>query len=184
VLCEIRNFLQLLIFVILTSVGFFPLCCDCVSITCRCILYWVNSMLGLFGACEFFGGVSVVEGSYSASPLIFVFSLVVFFTAAHVTAGAGGVGTLNSVVEQAIAASSGYTASGLASLRVAAVALAVSVAVGGESYSPTTCGGLWAILVLTNVAFSNASAACFCLISLGVRGSGSVGPWRAFYLCS
>ena len=73
------------------------------------------------------------------------------------TAGAGGVGTIKSVAEQAVAASSGYAANGLASLRVAAVAPAVSVAADGESYSTATCGELLAIHVLSNDAFSAAS---------------------------
>ena len=115
-------------------------------------------MLGLFGACEFFGGVSVVEGSYSASPLIFVFSLVVFFTAAHVTAGAGGIRAVKSVAYQAVAASPGYVANVLASLRVAADAPSVSVAAGGDSYSTDTSGELWAILVLFVDDFSVTSA--------------------------
>ncbi len=79
------------------------------------MLYWFKSVLRLFGACELFRGASVLECSCAASPLLHVFSLVVFFTAA------------------------------------------VSVAAGGESYSTATCGDLWAILDLTNGAFSAAS---------------------------
>ena len=115
-------------------------------------------MLALFGACELLGDAYVVGGSYSVSPLKSVFSLVVIFTAAHVTACAGGVGKVNFVAEPAVATSSGYATSGLASLRVATDAPAVSVAAGGESYSPATCGELWAVSVLTNADFSAASA--------------------------
>ena len=104
-----------------------------------------------------FGGAFVVEGSCSASPLILVFSLIVFFTAAHVTAGAGGVGKFKSAAEHAVATLSGYAAIGLAALRVVAIASAVSVAAGGESCSPATCGEFWAFYVLTNVVFSAAS---------------------------
>ena len=46
-----------------------------------------------------FRGASIFVISYSTSPLLFVFSPVVFFTAVHVTAGAGGVGTTKSVAE-------------------------------------------------------------------------------------
>ncbi len=82
-----------------------------------------------------------------------------FFTAAHVTACAGGIGAVKSVTEHAVATSPGYVASGLASLRVlAAVAPAVSVAAGGESYSTATDGELWAIPVLSVDAFSAAFA--------------------------
>ena len=87
-----------------------------------------------------------------------IFSLAVFFTAAHVAAGAGGVGTIKSVEEKAVAPSSMYVANGFASLRVAAIAPAVLVAAGGETYSPATCGELWATLVFVNVAFIGASA--------------------------
>ena len=45
-------------------------------------------MLGMFGACEIFWGVSIVEGSCFASPLLSFFSLVVFFKAALVAVGA------------------------------------------------------------------------------------------------
>jgi hypothetical protein len=114
-------------------------------------------VLALFGACELLGDAYVVGGSYSVSPLKSVFSLVVIFTAAHVTAGAGGVGTIKSVAEHAVAASSRYTASGLASSRVVSIAPPASVAAGGESYSTTTCGKLWAIHVLPSDAFSAAS---------------------------
>jgi len=93
------------------------------------MLYWFNSVLGLFGACELFRGAFVFICSCFASPLLFVFSLVVFFTAAHVTAGADGVGAIKSVAVQAVAASSGYAASGLASLRLVAVAPACIVLV-------------------------------------------------------
>ena len=137
--------------------AFYFISCHCVSIMCRCILYWVNSVLGLFGVCVLFGGAFDVEGSCSASPLMFIFSLIVCFTVAYVTAGAGGVGKFNFVVEQAVATSSGYAASGLASLRVAAISHAISVAAIGVLYSPATCGELWAIHVFTNVAFSAAS---------------------------
>ena len=83
--------------VIPTSVGVWFICCHCDSITCLCILYWVNSVLGMFGTCELFGGVSLVNGSCCASPLMSIFSLVVFSTVAHVAAGAGGVETIKSV---------------------------------------------------------------------------------------
>ena len=62
------------------------------------------------------------------------------------------------VFSRAVATSSGYGASGLDSLRVAAVTPAAWVAAGGESYYPPTCVELWAIHVLTNFSFSAASA--------------------------
>jgi len=34
--------------VILISDGIYSIGCHCVSITCLCILYWVNSVLGMF----------------------------------------------------------------------------------------------------------------------------------------
>ncbi len=80
-----------------------------------------------------------------------------FFTAAHVTTGAGGVGAVKSVAEQTVASSPGYFANGLASLRVASIAPAVSVAAGGKSYSTATSRELWAIHVLSVDAFSAAS---------------------------
>ena len=114
-------------------------------------------MLEMFGACELFWGVSIVEVSCHAYPLLSMFSLVVFFTDAHVAAGAGGVGTVKSVEEKAVAPSSVDVANGFASLRVATIAPAVSVAAGGETYSPVTCGELWATPIFVNVAFSKAS---------------------------
>ena len=66
---------------------------------CRYILYWGNSVLGLFGTCELFGDVSIVEGSCSTSALMCIFSLVVFFTVAHDAADAGGIGTIKFVAE-------------------------------------------------------------------------------------
>ena len=81
------------------------------------MLYWLNCVLGLFGAYELFWGVSIVDVSCSASALLSIFSLVVFCTAANVAAGAGGVGTLKSVKEKAVAPSSVYVANGFASLR-------------------------------------------------------------------
>ena len=62
------------------------------------------------------------------------------------------------MAEQANASSPRYVAIGLASLRVAGIATAVSVAAGGESYSTATSGELWAILVLSVDAFLAASA--------------------------
>ena len=122
------------------------------------MLYWVNSVMGMFGACDLFWGVSIVEGSCSASPLLSIFSLVVFFTAAHVAAGAGGFGTVKSVEEKAVVASSVYVANGFSSLWAATITSAVSLAAGGETSSPATCGELWATLVFVNVAFSGAAA--------------------------
>ena len=115
-------------------------------------------MLGLFRAWELLGGVSIVEGSCSASPLLFIFSLVVFFAVAHVAVGADGVGTITSVAEQAVATLSGYATVVFAFLRAATIAPAVSIAAAGVSYSPATCGELWAVSVLTNADFSAASA--------------------------
>ena len=100
--------------VIRTSSGVRSICCHCVSIMCLCIWYWVSSVLGVFGAYELFGGVSIVDGSCSASSLLHILSLVVFCTAANVAAGAGGVGTLKSVKEKAVAPSSVYVANGFA----------------------------------------------------------------------
>ena len=111
----------------------------------------------MFGACELFWGFSIVESSCSASPLLSIFSLVCF-TAAHVAAGAGGVGTVKSVEEKAVAPSSVYVAKGFSSLWVAAMPSAVSLAAGGETSSPVTCGELWATLAFVNVAFSGAAA--------------------------
>ncbi len=125
---------------------------------CRCILYWDNYVLGMFGACELVGGVSIVKGSCCASPLLYLFSLVAFFTSAHVAAGAGGVGTIKSVAEQAVVVWSEYATSGSASLRVAAIAPVVSVAVDDMSYSLATCGELWETHIFTIVVLSVASA--------------------------
>jgi hypothetical protein len=48
-------------------------------------------VLGLFGAFELLGGVSIVGGSCSASPRLSLFSLFVFFSGAIVAACVGGV---------------------------------------------------------------------------------------------
>ena len=53
--------------------------------------YWLNSVSGLFGVCELFRGTSVFVCSLSASPLLSIFFIVVFFTAAPaVSVAAGG----------------------------------------------------------------------------------------------
>jgi hypothetical protein len=64
-----------------------------------------------------------------------------------VAAGAVGLETIKSVAEHAAETPSKHAAIGFSSLRVATIAPTVSVAVGGESYSPATCGELWATRV-------------------------------------
>ncbi len=68
-------------------------------------------------------------------------------------AGAGEVGTIKSVAVQAVAASSEYATTGLASLRVATIAPAISAAAVSMPYSLATCRELLATRVSTNVVF-------------------------------
>jgi hypothetical protein len=54
------------------------------------MLYWFNSVSGLFGVFELFRGAFVYVCSWSASPLLSVVFLVVFFTVAPVVSVAAG----------------------------------------------------------------------------------------------
>jgi len=69
---------------------FFIFCCHSVSITCQWMLYWFNSVSGLFGVFELFRGASFFVCSWYASPLLSDVFLLVFFTAAPVVSVAAG----------------------------------------------------------------------------------------------